>query len=172
MLPAVRSHGVSGYLLRTKICPPEFLESCLSSGEIIRTLNPEFEQWNNEDQLLLSWLLASISPSILGHVIHCSSSYELWSILNHLSVTRFRARLLQLRMQLQSLKKGDMAILDYLAKLENLADQCATAGYVMEEDVLVMYALTGLGSDYDPILCSITIRNSEEKLNLKKFTLC
>ena len=50
-----------------------------------------------------------------------------------------------------------MTISDYLAKSENMADQCAVAGCVMEEDDLVMYAFAGLGSNYDPIVCSITI---------------
>lgn len=60
---------------------------------------------------------------------------------------------------------------DFLAKLENLADQCTEAGSVVDNEDLVMYAHAGLGSEYDPIVCSISTRSSEEKLSLKEVYL-
>ena len=61
-----------------------------------------------------------------------------------------------------------MTIFDYLVKRGNLANQCAAAGYIVEDEDLVMYALASLGSDYYPIICSITTRSSEKKLALKE----
>ncbi|POO02755.1 hypothetical protein TorRG33x02_017410 [Trema orientale] len=57
---------------------------------------------------------------------------------------------------------------DYLAKLENLADQCAIAGYLIEDEDLAMHALARLESEYDLIMCSITTHHTNEKLALKE----
>ncbi|PON83159.1 Copia-like polyprotein/retrotransposon [Trema orientale] len=93
---------------------------------------------------------------------------EVWSTLEHLFTTRSQAKLLQLKMELQNLKKGNLSMADYLAKLENLADQCAIAGYLIEDEDLVMHALAGLDSEYDSIVCIITTRHTDEKLALKE----
>ena len=56
LLPTTRGHGIEDYLFGTKPQPPKFLESQDEDGHNIRIINPEFEQWNRENQLLLSWL--------------------------------------------------------------------------------------------------------------------
>ena len=71
-------------------------------------------------------------------------------------------------MQIQSLRKGSMTMGDYFAKMENTVDQCAMAGCFVSEEDLVFYILAGLGLEYDPIVCSITTRNSIDHLSLKE----
>ena len=61
-----------------------------------------------------------------------------------------------------------MTMSEYFAKMENIADQYAMAGCFVSEEDLVLYILAGLGSEYDPIICSITTRNSTDHLSLKK----
>ncbi|PON46504.1 hypothetical protein PanWU01x14_251500 [Parasponia andersonii] len=64
---------------------------------------------------------------------------------------RLRAQILQLKMELQFLKKGNLSLTDYLAKLENLANQSTAATHYNEDEDLMMQALAGLDSLYDPI---------------------
>ena len=71
-------------------------------------------------------------------------------------------------MQIQSLRKGSMTMGDYFAKMENTVDQCAMVGCFVSEEDLVFYILAGLGLEYDPIVCSITTRNSIDHLSLKE----
>ena len=61
-----------------------------------------------------------------------------------------------------------MTMSDYFAKMENIADQCAMAGCFVSEEDLILYILAGLGSEYDPIVSSITTRNSTDHLSLKE----
>ena len=73
VLPIARGHGIEGCLFGTKPQPPEFLESQDEDGYNVRIINPEIEQWNREDQLLLSWLLSSLSIVILSQVVPCTT---------------------------------------------------------------------------------------------------
>ena len=38
--------------------------------------NPEFQQWFKRDQMLLSWILSSISEEIFPYVTNVSSSFQ------------------------------------------------------------------------------------------------
>ena len=73
VLPIARGHGIEGYLFETKSQPPEFLESQNEDGYNVRIINPEIEQWNREDHLLLSRLLSSLSIVILSQVVPCTT---------------------------------------------------------------------------------------------------
>lgn len=66
---STRGHGIEGHLFGTNPQIPKFLESQDEDGHNVRIINPEFEQWNKEDQLLLSWLFSSLSTVILSQVV-------------------------------------------------------------------------------------------------------
>ena len=67
-----------------------------------------------------------------------------------------------MKTQLWNLKKGNLSITDYLAKLEKLADQCAATSYIVQDEDLVMYALVGLGSCWRTIL---TVNDNKAQTN-------
>ena len=43
---------------------------------------------------------------MLGHVVHCKTSAEIWNVFDQLFSTRSKARILQLRFSLQTTQKG------------------------------------------------------------------
>ncbi|KAL2517773.1 Uncharacterized protein Adt_14020 [Abeliophyllum distichum] len=52
IMPVVRGHGLEGYMLGTKICPPQVLNSQLTNetGTIVEAwLNPEYSRWISVD---------------------------------------------------------------------------------------------------------------------------
>lgn len=53
----------------------------------------------------MNWLLSSINKSIFGHVIQCTNSVEVWSTFERIFVSKSKARTMQLKYMLQSLKK-------------------------------------------------------------------
>ena len=122
VLLVVGSHEIIGYLFDTNTCPPVLLDIQDTYGNLIQSLNPTYEQWNREDQLLLSWLLSSLPTTILGQMIWCTTLHELWTTLEHLYSSCSKAKLLQLKIQLQTLKKGSLSISDYFAKMKNIVD--------------------------------------------------
>ncbi|PON50169.1 hypothetical protein PanWU01x14_224820 [Parasponia andersonii] len=87
ILPTVRAHELEGFLLGTHPCPEQFIRFQEGEGSSdaqamassAQRLNPAYTYWIRTDQALMSWLLASISESMLGHVVRCTSSAQLSS---------------------------------------------------------------------------------------------
>lgn len=69
-----------------------------------------------------------------------------------------RAHIMQLRLQLQTTKKGSQSMVDYLQKMKTIADNLAVASQPLNEDDLILHILGGLGSDYDALVISVTSR--------------
>ena len=57
------------------------------------------------------------------------------------------AQIIELRIQIQTIKKGSQSAQDYLHKIKFQSDQLAAAGEPVTEKDLVLYTLGGLGRD-------------------------
>lgn len=66
--------------------------------------------------------------------------------------------MLQLRNQLQTLKKGAMKMIDYCKKMKKIADQMTACGFVVSDKELVMCILTRLVPKYETIFVNFTSR--------------
>ena len=76
-----------------------------ASSTVASQENPEFHVWRKQDQMLLSWLLSSISIEILSLVVNSKTSYELWSSLEQQFGSETAAKKVHLKMMLNNLKK-------------------------------------------------------------------
>ena len=63
--------------------------------------------------LIVSWLL--------GSIVGCTISHEIWAALTHYFVAQSKARIMQFRFELQKLQKGGLAMRDYLNKLKTIS---------------------------------------------------
>ena len=72
---------------------------------------------------------------------------------------------MQLRLELQSTKKGFMTMIDYIMKVKATADSLAAIGEPVSEQDQVMNLLEGLGSDYNVVVTAINIR--DDKISIK-----
>uniref|UniRef100_A0A803PHP6 Polyprotein n=1 Tax=Cannabis sativa TaxID=3483 RepID=A0A803PHP6_CANSA len=84
---------------------------------------------------------------MIGHVVNCATSSEIWNTLEQLFGTASRARQIHLMNQLQSTKKESLAIDEYLLKMKNLTDGLRAAGNPISDEQLIFYVLTGLGTE-------------------------
>lgn len=100
-IPLLRGHDLLGYVDGSKACPAK---SDLDA----------YSAWQKQDQLLLSWILTTLSESILVQVLGLATSNEVWTALKRQFSSHNRARLMQLRLQLQTLKKNNLPMDDYL----------------------------------------------------------
>ncbi|RVW56384.1 Retrovirus-related Pol polyprotein from transposon RE1 [Vitis vinifera] len=62
--------GASSFASRTK--PPSLKFLTLRDGEV-ENVNIEFLDWEQQDQLLLSWLISSMSEGILASMVNCEN---------------------------------------------------------------------------------------------------
>lgn len=71
----VRAFNYDGYLLGTLSPPPAYL----GDDDLP---NPAYAVWRRIDQYIVHWLMNSIIESMLGHIVNCRSSLEIWHILH------------------------------------------------------------------------------------------
>ena len=153
-----RVHDLEVFLLGTKPKPDEFIVDFANSNVLLNNL--DFRSWIRLDQFVMSWLLSSISEQMLGHVVHCQYAAEVWIVLEQLFSTKSKVRALQLRLSLQTLKKGNDSIEDYLLKMKSLATSLVIAGQQISNDELILYIRGGLGPEFESMIVNLTSRES------------
>jgi hypothetical protein len=101
------------------------------------------------EQQVLGFLLLSMTKEVMAQVASCSTSREVWTLLEQTYVSRSKARVVNTRMTLATTQKGNMSISEYIGKMKSLADKITLAGKALEEEELVSYFLAGLDFDYN-----------------------
>ncbi|KAH6782809.1 hypothetical protein C2S51_008102 [Perilla frutescens var. frutescens] len=107
-----------------------------------------------------------MSESMLGYVTRCQTSRDMWIVLASLFQSSSKARVMQLRLQLQTQKKGDQSVEDFFFKMRGLADLLAAAGQPVSDEDLTLHILAGFGGEYDAVVVNLT--NRSESLNLQE----
>ncbi|KAK6132348.1 hypothetical protein DH2020_033908 [Rehmannia glutinosa] len=148
----VLGYGLEDFLSGEKVPPSKYLEG--DSGSI----NPEYTSWLMQDQILASWLLSSLSESILTTTIGLRTYSAIWNALKTNFASQTTVKVLQYRLQLQMLRKGNMPMRGYLNKIKSCCDVLAATGEPVNEKDQVLYILSGLGSEYNFVFVSITSR--------------
>ncbi|KAH9682619.1 retrovirus-related pol polyprotein from transposon RE1 [Citrus sinensis] len=165
ILSSVRANELESLLDGSKICPDQFLSStqgnsdamfnASTSSTVTSQENPEFHVWKKQDQMLLSWLLSSISIEILSLVVNSKTSYELWSSLEQQFGSETAAKKVHLKMMLNNLKKGSMTMTEYFSKLKSVTDELAIAGSPVSSLDFITHLISGLGQPYYPVVVYI-----------------
>ncbi|KAH6785742.1 hypothetical protein C2S51_038197 [Perilla frutescens var. frutescens] len=95
---------------------------------------------------------------MIGHVTHCVTSRDLWHMLQSLFQSQSKARVIQLKLQLQTTKKGDLTIDEYFLKMRSYADNLAAVGKLVNDEDLIMHILGGFGPNFDAVVVNLTNR--------------
>jgi gag-polypeptide of LTR copia-type len=111
--------------------------------------NLSYMTWIRQDQLLLAWLLSSISELVVSQVVHCSTSVELWQELHLRYSSQSLVRVMNLKMQIHSLQKGHLSMQSYLNQKYSLADRLRLIRSLVTDADLQLFILCGLSIEYD-----------------------
>ncbi|KAL9414549.1 hypothetical protein AB3S75_042924 [Citrus x aurantiifolia] len=155
VISSIRANELEGFVDGSHVCPLRYFTNPGPNGTTINTPNLEYQIWKKQDHILLSWLLSSLSEGVLGTVIDCYTSCEVWTSLTNQFGARTRARILHLRTQIQTTKKGSLNIHDYYSRMKSMLNQLRAVGNNMSDDDFVMCVLAGLGPEYDSIVTNI-----------------
>ena len=68
----------------------------LRDGEV-ENVNIEFLDWEQQDQLLLSWLISSMSEGILASMVNYENFAQVWKTLERYFVVQIRAQMSQFK---------------------------------------------------------------------------
>ncbi|KAJ1698432.1 hypothetical protein LUZ63_006944 [Rhynchospora breviuscula] len=150
ILPLLHGYNLARFL---DSAPPP---STITTDSGVLAINPDYLPWHRQDQLLLGWIRSSLTESIQAQVVSCTTSMDLWSYLERVYASTSRARVTDLRRQVQFATKGAFSCTEFLQHLRQLADELAFAGSPLSDEELVQAVITGLGSDYLAFVTAIT----------------
>ncbi|XP_010269112.1 PREDICTED: uncharacterized protein LOC104605873 [Nelumbo nucifera] len=118
-------------------------------------MNPEYANWEIQDQLLMNWLQASLTKSVFVQVIGCSTSKEAWQTPDRLYSSKSLVRIMQLHFELRTIKKGTLTMVEYLRKIKGIVDNLVVTGQPLSQVDYVLPILSGLGPEYESFVTSI-----------------
>ena len=122
--------------------PPEL--SALPSEEQVR----QFNQWNERDKRGIFFLSQNISNSMIGHIQELTTSKQVWDTLERLYFTSTKARKIQLKSELNNLRKSpSITINDYILRVKEWAYALGSIGSILDDDDLIAYTWNGLKDD-------------------------
>lgn len=117
IIPYMRGQRIFGFLDGTTTPPPQAIPNPDTTSNITSIENPEFLTWLQQDQLIMSTLLSSLTEGILTQVVGCTTSRDLWLALERMFTAQSRARIMQMHYQLATTKKGGSSIFDIFKNL-------------------------------------------------------
>ncbi|XP_020412864.1 uncharacterized protein LOC109947331 [Prunus persica] len=153
--PILISHDLEGLIDRTDTAPP----STVGEGNTSQS-NPEFISWRKRDQMLRSWIIASLTEDVMPHIVGTSTSSQAWKALTQAFGSRTNTRLLQLHTQLQNFSKGDLPVATYFQKAKLIADQLAATGKPLDTNEFNAIIFHNLGSDYSDMVTAMSTKLS------------
>lgn len=127
--------------------------------------NPAYESWCDLDQQILSGLLSTMTEEIFCDLTTATTSKEVWDSLTRQFSFSTRARAVQLRVELASVKKRDLSAADYFARNKDIVAQMAAADCPISNDEILSYLFAGLEADYDAFVTAMTTKTEPLSLD-------
>ena len=90
--------------------------------------NPKYIIWYDQDQIVLSAIISSLSENILSQMVGLTTSREVWVALERMFASHSSTRAIQTRQFLAFTKKGNLSISDYFQKMKSFSDNLAAIG--------------------------------------------
>ncbi|KAF7814697.1 Retrovirus-related Pol polyprotein from transposon TNT 1-94 [Senna tora] len=154
----INGFNLQKYLIGDKFIPDKFATAEDAAAEKI---NQDYLHWVNQDQLLMSWLISSMTEEMVNKFVECSTTKDLWEQLRTYYSTNTKPKERQLRNQLRETKKGNSAMNDYLSKIKKITNALASIGASLSTHDHVETIFDGLSEEYESFVTSISLRTEE-----------
>ncbi|KAL5540536.1 hypothetical protein UlMin_043239 [Ulmus minor] len=132
------TNGFEDFIEGSSVCPEKTIQA---TGLI----NTEFIAWRRQDRMILSWIYSSLTTEIMAQIIGRTTSNSAWITLEKIFSSSSQARIMQLRLQLQTTRKNSMKMMEYIMKLKNFSDSLVAIGEPVSEQDQIMNLLGVLG---------------------------
>jgi hypothetical protein len=162
-----KSHDLLSIVDGSKPCPPQLIRD--DKGKEIP--NPTHAIWIKKDQFLLSWINISLSETILSTIYGLNTSQQVWSTLAHQFASKSKARVSQLKRQLQSLTQGSKSCAAYLRLAKAIADQLVAIQKLVNNENLISYIISGLNPMFNTYVTVFTVTTRDKLLLLQNFKM-
>ena len=135
----------------------------------VQSMNSEFLAWKKRDKALLTLIYSTLSPPVLAMVVGKGTSQEVWETLEERFTCTARANVLNLKLELQAIRKGNESVSSYLQRIKTTRDMLYAVGVQIDNEELLHIILKGLPKEYAPFASAIRTRDgilSLEKLSV------
>ena len=133
-------------------------------------MNPEFQTWKIKDKALLSLINSTLTPQVFSLMVGITTSREVWNTLEQRFTSTSRANILNLKLELQSLKKGSDSVNNFLQKIKIACDKLLAVGVVVDNEELICIVLQGLPKDFLTFVQQFVL--GVNQLPMNNFQLC
>ena len=140
--------------LDSSLTPPKFLSF---DDSVANRINVDFELWDQQDSILVSWLLSSMTEKILNRMVGSETTAQIWTSLSDYFTAHNRAKIGQFKTMLRNTKMtGNLD--DYLLQLKKIVDTLASIGHTLSPQDHIEAIFNGLSKDYDVFITSVNTR--------------
>ena len=106
--------------------PSQYL--VVAEGNLTTRANPFVLSWKKRDKALLTLMYSTLSVLVLSMVVGLNFAQEVWSTLEARFTSTARANVLNLKLELQSVKKGTDSINVYMQLIKATRDKLSAVG--------------------------------------------
>ena len=105
------------------------------------------------------WLSMSVTDGMMGYLQSAATPAVAWKSLSKLNEENTKVRKLQLKTELNTVKRGNLCINDYALKITGIVEALGSIGVIVEDDDIVCAMLEGLGDAYSNFKSSMNPRD-------------
>ena len=118
VLPPIRGARLVGLLDGTDKAPPEMMVVATKDADgkdkEKSVPNPDYDAWISRDQIVLGYLLQSLSAEVLPHVHRIEHTAGVWAAIEEMFASQSQAKVTNLRIALANTKKKQLSTAAYL----------------------------------------------------------
>ncbi|KAK0571835.1 hypothetical protein LWI29_022414 [Acer saccharum] len=152
------SHSLYQYVDGTTPAPSTLLPAAATTNTdttAVPVPNPAYLKWFQQDQLVVSYLVSTITEPMLSLIVGKTNAFDMWICLRDNFSQHSVANAANIRFQLMDMSKGTKTIFAYLQYAKSLSDSLVAINEPVSTTDLVIAVLRGLGSDYGMIITAI-----------------
>ncbi|XP_021308098.1 uncharacterized protein LOC110432303 [Sorghum bicolor] len=158
VLSAIRGARLAHFLdAKTAGMPARMVAKAADKPEELIS-NPDYDEWVGKDQTIFNYLYSSVSKDVQVQVSNCTTSAEMWKVIQDMNAAQSRGRVINTRMALAHAQKGSSIVAEFFSKMKGLANDMAAAGKKLDDEEVASYILAGLDTDFDPVVSSMSSR--------------
>jgi hypothetical protein len=161
-LPILRSYDLLSIVDGSELCPTKHTEEK-------QIVNPAYVLWNKKDQLVLSWLIATLTSNVLSTVYGLNTSRQVWISLAAHYASQSKSRITHLKCQLQTMRQDARSCTEYLQTAKTCADQLAAVGKPVDEEDLISFIISGLNPSFNVFITTFNLTTRETPLPYADF---
>ncbi|XP_024199234.1 uncharacterized protein LOC112202450 [Rosa chinensis] len=109
---------------------------------LLAEITQAYKLWKKGDKALLSLLVATLDDDTMEVVVGSKSSRDAWLCLDERFSIVSRANIMQLKTDLQTIKKGADTVEKYLVKVKHARDQLCSVGVTISDEDIIIDILT------------------------------